>query len=142
MKRLPRLTMKRLLKQCRKELKRWKKYLQVMDHERLVVSALNMALYQIYLRNKDNSQSLKFSDYLKEEPYLDHYFYKVCRELDTRELNPRKRIYNRRKVKEFGVFDVNKLEKKPARQIETAAREAPVEDFKEPFPWEIKLDNE
>jgi hypothetical protein len=135
--------MKRLLKQCRKELKRWRKFLQVMDHERLVVSALNMALYQIYLRNKDSTRSLKFSDYLKEEPYLDHYFYKVCRELDTRELNPRKRIYDRRKVKEFGVFNVNELEKKsPLPKLEIPVSEMPVEDFKEPFPWEIKLEND
>lgn len=133
--------MKRLLKQCRKELKRWRKYLQVMDHERLVVSALNLALYQVYKRNKDTVQSLKFSDYLKEESYLDHYFYKVCRELDARELNPRKRIYDKRKPKSFGVFDVTHLEKKePA--VEIAPVMAPVEEFKEPFPWEIKLEQD
>lgn len=133
--------MRQLLKHCSKELNRWRVHLQTLDHEGLVVSALNMALYQIYVRNKDNVSSLKFSDFLKEEHLLDHYFFRVCRELESHKLNPRVRFYGKKKTKSFGLFDVSELEAKPDPSLEINPTVRAVEEFKEPFPWEIRVND-
>jgi hypothetical protein len=105
--------------------------IQRMDFEEQITTVLNMTLFQIYRRNKNKSQSLKFSDYLKEEPYLDHYLYRVCRELETKKLDPKFRIYAKREVKKFGVFDVSALEKK--RPSKTGPNV-------QPNPWETDLE--
>lgn len=123
--------MKRLLNQCRKELSRWKNVIQVLDHEELVATVLNITLYQVYKRNKKQCQSVKFSDYLKEEPYLDHYLYRVCRELETNGIDIKKRIYARRGVKKFGVFDV--------QAVDEAKAEQPVAE-PEKIPWDLMLE--
>lgn len=129
------LTMKKLMGLCRKELIRWKPALQRMDYEEQVMTILNMTLYFIYERNKERVQSLKFSDFLKVEPYLDHYLYRVCRDLEHRELAPKFRIYTKRQVKKFGVFDVDALEKKKKEPAKSAPKSSD-------NPWQVDVEAE
>ena len=102
-----------------------------MEYEDQIPTVLNLVLYQVYSRNKDSSQSLKFSDYLKNEPYLDHYFYRVCRELESGKLDVKKRIYSRHGKKKFGIFDVEALDnRKPKPITKPSVKENP---------WAVKL---
>lgn len=125
------MTMKRLLNQCRKELSRWKSTIQLMEYEDQIHTVLNLVLYQIYSRNKESNQSLKFSDYLKNEPYLDHYLFRVCRELENGKTSVKKRIYTKQSKKKYGIFDVDSLDaRKPEEITKPTIRETP---------WSVRL---
>ena len=116
MKNLHKLTIKKLVKLCIPSLKILKWEFTTMSHEEKIISILKSVVYEIYKRNQNKCSSLKFSDYLKNEPYLDHYLIKICREST---LKPKNEIKKKAKqTKKFGIFDVSKLEKKKKDKLE------------------------
>ncbi len=110
MNKLHKLTIKKLIKLCSPSLRSLKWEFTTMTHEQKILSILEVICFEIFKRNKENVSSLKFSDYIKNEPYLDHYLLKICKELDNKKNEKIKKP--KQKTKKFGIFDVAKLQKK------------------------------
>lgn len=106
------LQFKKLVKLCQKEFKELKIEFSFLTEEEKVIKILSIILHKIYERNFRNLDSLKFSDYLKEEPYLDYHFFKICKEIEFNGTVLDKNLRRRPFKKKFGIFDVDKLEKK------------------------------
>lgn len=105
---LPRKKIKNytLLRHLEREYHRKRKQLDLMEDKEAACLVLAASLWFIVERNRGAIDSLRFSEFLKHEPYIDHWFFKLASEYG-RTRNDKK---NHRKTKSnrFGIFNIKK----------------------------------
>lgn len=95
-----------LLKLMEREFKRLRKEIDLLEDKDAAHLLLSSCLWFIVDRNRVDIESLRFSDFLKYEPYIDHWFFKIAAEYARTRGEMRKN--NRKKLNKFGIFNVKK----------------------------------
>lgn len=105
---LPRKKIKNntLLKHLEKEYHRKRKQLELMEDKDAASLVLAASLWFIVERNRGAIDSLRFSDFLKHEPYIDHWFFKIASDYSRTRTDNRTRKKTR--SNRFGIFNIKK----------------------------------
>jgi DNA helicase IV len=106
---LPRKKIKNitLQKQMEREFKRLRKEIELIDNKEASTLILSACLWFIVERNRSAIESLRLSDFLKHEPYVDHWFFKLASEY-SRTRGEMKKKNRKTKANKFGIFNIKK----------------------------------
>lgn len=104
------LTFKKLISLCEKDLKNLKIDFNALSNEQKVEKIFAIFFRKIFERSQVTS--VKFSDYLKEEPHLDYYFFKLCKKVFENKNSQKKK-------NKFGIFDIEKIKNRASLEIKT-----------------------
>jgi hypothetical protein len=92
-----------------KEFHRIRNEVETLNDEKAILSVMSIIFWWVTEKNRGMLNSIKMSDYLKQEPYLDHWFYKLATEYKRKkEQNPKKNVPPKRTTRKFGIFDIPK----------------------------------
>lgn len=95
-----------LQKQMAKEFKKLRKEIEILDDRAAAGLILSACLWSIVERNRSEIESLRFSDFLKQEPYADHWFFKIAS--DYSRARGERKTSRKKKLNKFGIFNIKK----------------------------------
>lgn len=89
-----------------KEFHRIRDQVEVSNDDQAVVLVMSSVLWYILDKHRHTAESLKFSDYLKNEPFLDHWFFKIATDYGRDKSTKKKRKPKKKTQRKFGIFNV------------------------------------
>ena len=89
-----------------KEFNRIRDKVELSPDDQAVLLVMSSVLWNILDKHRHLSESLKFSDYLKNEPFLDHWFFKLATEYGREKSAKKKPKYQKKVQFKFGIHNV------------------------------------
>jgi len=91
------------------EFHRIREEVETLPDDKAVIAMMSVIFWWIVDKNKGMINSIKISDYIKQETYLDHWFLKLANDYSrTKDQKKSKKRVRKKVRRKFGIFDVPK----------------------------------